>query len=74
VTVGLVAQYLDLLSEEQRARLEVGYHRVIARRVARRVIDLSLERSLPLLEDRYVSSQHEDAPGDSAESSASAVN
>jgi len=43
-----IAKNLELLFDKRGTRLEVCYHRIVKRHLARRVVDLSLERSLSL--------------------------
>ena len=54
----LVTQTINFFFEIQNSRFEVGYHRIIDRRMRERLIDFFLEDLLSLFEYRYVGLQH----------------
>jgi hypothetical protein len=53
------AKAINFFFDVYDSRFEVGYHRIIDRRMAERLIDFFLEDLLSLFEDRYVGLQHE---------------
>jgi hypothetical protein len=54
-----VAKTINFFLDVQDSRFEVGYHRIIDRRMGKRLVNLPFEDLLSLFEYRYVGLQHE---------------